>query len=98
MMSNSTGDKGKSMSNYEMGIALLNEEWNDFLEEQTETARQMNALKEEISELKFQLASKNSIINTLQEKMERLVADKMVRILELNAFSTKIRTQNDNTF
>ena len=93
MMSNSTGDQGKSMSNYEMGIALLNEEWNDFLEEQTETARQMNALKEEISELKFQLASKNSIINTLQEKVERLVADKMVRILEIKCFFNK----NTNT-
>ena len=93
MMSNSAGDQGKSMSNYEMGIALLNEEWNDFLEEQTETARQMNALKEEISELKFQLASKNSIISTLQEKVERLVADKMVRILEIKCFCNK----NTNT-
>ena len=93
MMSNSAGDQGKSMNNYELAIALLNEEWNDFLEEQTETARQMNALKEEISELKVQLASKNSIINTLQEKVEKLVADKMVQFLEIKCFCNK----NTNT-
>ena len=81
------------MNNYELGIALLNEEWNDFLEEQTETARQINALKDEIRELKVQLASKNSIINTLQEKVEKQVTDKMVRILVINCFCK----ENKNT-
>ena len=58
----SAGDQGISMGNYEMAIALLNEERNDFLDEQEETNCKIDKLKEEIRELKHQLASKNSII------------------------------------